>query len=496
MLDQVREMIAGHDLLASASTVVIGLSGGPDSLALLDALWRLAPECDWSLHVAHFHHQIRGAEADADAAFAGEMAAERELPFHMTQQDVPALAAETGLSLEEAARQARYAFLAHVASEVDAEAVAVGHNADDQTETVLMHWLRGAGPAGLRGMLPATDLSEMLTLGQRAPALLRLIRPLIETTRVEIEAYCQAQGLQPRFDRSNLDTTYYRNRLRHELIPYLETFNPNIRETIRRSARIMADEYAFLRQAMDDAWERVVGESTAQTVRMDLIAWRGLPINLQRSILRKAVHRLRRSLRNINWVHIEQAREIALNGDTGQEATLPQGLLLRLGYDDLTIADQEALTVSISDADWPLLSVPRLELAVPAVTPLPAVPWQAETALLPRQELPKDYRRNPDRWRAYLDADQIGQGLCLRWRMEGETFCPLGLGGHRKSLSEWMIDAKIPAIFRDRLAVLASSNGVLWIPGGQLDERAKITARTRRILAVRLCRNVRLANTR
>ncbi len=240
-----------------------------------------------------------------------------------------------------------------------AQTIAVGHNADDQAETVLMHWLRGSGLAGLRGMLPVTSLEEyrlIETPGEgsgESIGNLKLIRPLLDVTRVEIEVYCRFHGLQPRFDRSNLDTTYFRNWLRHEVLPLLARHNPNVREVLRRSAQVIADDYALLRALLEETWPRVVIEETDGILAFDLAAWRGLAISLQRSVLREAIHRLRRSLRNIDFVHVENALEVARDGTTGDQATLPKGLMLTLSYDRFTVAAGERMPGWLPD--WPLL---------------------------------------------------------------------------------------------------------------------------------------------
>ena len=280
VLRQVRRTIESHALLARSDAVVVGVSGGPDSLCLLHLLLRLREEYDLRLHVAHLHHGARGADADADAEFVAALAAEWGLPVTVERRDVPALACEHRLAFEEAARRVRYAFLARVAGEIGARRIAVAHNADDQAETVLMHFLRGAGPAGLRGMLPATPIIDYRMLeplmvqeargkrqenGERAqqscilhPASCVIIRPLLEVERVDIESYCTEQGLKPRFDRSNLDTTYFRNRLRHELLPLLETYNPNVRARLCHTAAVIAADYDLLAQLRERAWDDVL----------------------------------------------------------------------------------------------------------------------------------------------------------------------------------------------------------------------------------------------
>jgi tRNA(Ile)-lysidine synthetase-like protein len=479
---QVRQTIERYDLLPKGEPVVVGVSGGPDSLCLLHVLCRLAEGYDLTLQVAHLNHQIRGAEADADAAFVVDLAAEWGLPCTVAARDVPALACRHKLAIEEAARQARYTFLAEVASEVGSRTVVVGHNADDQAETVLMHFLRGAGLAGLRGMLPKTPLSHYRLLEGQTGVVLSLARPLLETPRLEIEVYCTEHGLEPRFDRSNLDTTHFRNRLRHELLPYLESYRTNIREVIRRTAHVAADDYALLREVLEDAWVVVTQLANREAIVFDLARWRALPLSLQRATLREAVHRLRRSLRNIDFCHIEDAVTVARDKGTGAAASLPQGLRLTVGYETLTVADVDYCPLPL---DWPALLVERLPLALPGVTSLPGrAGWQVEAQWLSVDELPPDWATLPDPWQAFFDARAVGKGLALRQRRPGDLFQPQGMGGRSKSLSDFLINVKVPAAWRDWVPLVVSrdSDRVLWVAGWRLDERARVTATTKQVL--------------
>ncbi|UCC63999.1 MAG: tRNA lysidine(34) synthetase TilS [Anaerolineae bacterium] len=485
LIEQVRQVIERYGLLSQGGPVVVGVSGGPDSLCLLHLLWRLAEDYGLTLHVAHLNHQIRGMEADADAIFVADLAANWRLPCTVVARDVPGLARRQRLAVEEAARQARYTFLAEVAGEVGSCTIAVGHNADDQAETVLMHFLRGAGLAGLRGMLPKTPLSDYRLLKGQTGTSLSLIRPLLETPRAEIEAYCARHGLKPRFDRSNLDTTYFRNRLRHELLPYLESYRPNISQVIRRTARVVADDYALLREVLADAWADTTRAADEEAIVFDLESWRALPPGLQRATLRKAVHRLRRSLRNINFVHIEDAVVVAREKSTGAAASLPQGLQLTVGYETLTVASVDYKPLPL---DWPALLVERLPLSLPGVTPLPGPGgWQVEARWLSAVELPPDWATHPDRWQAFLDARAVGEGLVLRQRRQGDRFQPQGMGGRSKSLSDFLINVKVSAAWRDwiPLAVSRDDDRIVWVAGWRLDERARITPATEQVLHLR-----------
>jgi tRNA(Ile)-lysidine synthase len=511
LLERVSQDIERHCLLPLGETVVVGVSGGPDSLCLLHLLYRLRSSYQLGLHVAHLHHGMRGAAADADAEYVRALAADWGLPHTAQQVDIPALARDHRLAFEEAARRARYAFLCRVAAKLGVRTIAVGHNADDQTETVLMHWLRGSGLAGLRGMLPLTSLSDYRLLEAFDPHLpsatlhpeshdLRLIRPLLQVTRVEIEDYCDYHGLEPRFDQSNLDTTYFRNWMRHKVLPLLAQHNPSVREVIRRSATVIADDYALLRSLLEDTWSRVVVEQpppitpsisagSAETKAggersvFDLTDWRALPTGLQRSTLREAIHRLRHSLRNINFLHVENALLVARDGTTGDQATLPQNLMLVVGYDQFTIAGAGAPQPL---PDWPLLPLvgDPLPVCVPGATLLPESDWVLEATLLARTELPSAWATNPNPWRAFLDAHMVGDSLWLQSRQPGDRFQPLGMRGHTVKLADFLTNQKVPRCVRDRLPLLVGPGGIAWVCGHHVDERARVTDKTKQVLVL------------
>lgn len=477
VIEQVRATIREYGLFEAGHTVVVGVSGGPDSLCLLHVLKRLQDELQIGLHVGHLDHAIR-PESMEDAEFVARQAEAWGLPATIERQDVPALARAEKFAIEQAARRARYRFLARIAGDIGAKTVAVGHNADDQVETVLMHFIRGAGLAGLRGMLPRSPYPPALGdyAARHIADRLTLVRPLLEVPRSAIEAYCREQGLEPRFDRSNLDTTFFRNRLRHELIPVLETYNPNIREVLRRMARVIADEHDYLRRLRARDWERVVTPGDGYFV-FDLAAWQQLPISTQRSLLRQVIRRLRRELRDIDWVHIENALEVANERPAGAEATLPAGLALFKSYDTFTVGEAQPLP------DWPLLGVERLRLAIPGVTLLPETDWQVVADILPRSELRADELRHPDPWHIVMDLDVAGAELYLRRRRPGDRFQPLGMGGHTKTVAEFLVGEKIPHHVRDLLPVAVNAGDqIVWLAGWRLDERVRITETTARVL--------------
>lgn len=485
LLHEVGHYIDTHRLLKPGARVVVGVSGGPDSVALLHVLQRLAGTLDLTLHVAHLHHGIRDADADADAEFVAALAETWGLPCTVERVDVPAIAAEHKIALEEAARRARYTFLHHVAQQTGAQRIAVGHNADDQSETVLMHLLRGAGPAGLRGMLPATPLRDYHLLApcpKPAPEM-KLIRPLLAIPRADIEAYCAEQQLATRFDRSNLDTTFFRNRLRHEVLPYLAQTNPRIAQNLRHLAEVVRADYALLHEFVSVAWDTLQVKGAPDLLAFNLEGWRAQPLAIQRAIIRRAAYKLRHSLRDVSFVHVEDAVRIAQQGATGTQATLPHGLRLTVGYSTLTIAGEDILHLP-PENPW-LTPGSVIPLTIPAEIDLPNG-WRLHIQEAPHWNL-EAIANNCNPLVAWMDADVLGEAAILRTRRRGDLFQPQGMQHATVRLSDLLINLKIPRPWRDYVPLVEAGGRILWVAGVRLSEAALVRPDTRRVVYLRFC---------
>ena len=487
LVAQVLATIDTFCLFTGGETVVVGISGGPDSLCLLHLLHFLASRYKLVLHAAHLNHGIRGSEADDDAAFVGVLCQEWGIACSIERADVPALARELHLSLEEAARKARYAFLSRTAHRVGATVVAVGHHADDQVETILMHLLRGAGLAGLRGMRPLGWLSEdeavaMAAEPKGAPTPpLRLVRPLLKVTRAQIDDYCASYQLQPRLDRSNLDTTLYRNRLRYNLLPLLEEYNPNIRQILVHTADVVGADLELLDSLIMRAWEQVVVEVSAQAVIYNLSALRALPVALQRSLLRRGIGIIRHSLRDLSYLQLESALNVLNNGVTGKQATLPEGLLLTLSYEQAILS---AGIVILTSGRWLRLTVDQpISISLDGVFENPLDGWRLATRLVPRTALAA-FETNDDRHSAYFAVEAINAPLSLGTRKRGEYLFPLGMAGHRQKLHDLMINARVPQAERDTVPVLHVGEEVAWVVGLRQDQRFVVTDQTEMVLHI------------
>lgn len=320
---QVLSFIRRRELVSPKETLLVGVSGGQDSVCLLHILAGLQEKLDVGLHVAHLNHMLRGHESDADAEYVLGLAHRLGIGATVGQERVRDYRREHRLTLEEAAREVRYAFFGHVASRVGAAAVAVGHTADDQVETILMRLLRGAGTLGLQGMQPAAERDVAGGEGT-----LRIVRPLLEVGRDRTASYCRQHGLMPRKDSSNVSPSHLRNRIRSELIPLLRSYNPRIDETLLRTSDTLGLEMDYFRKQVQLLWDRVVREEDASLI-INATALERLHPALQRYLLREVVQRVLGSLKDIEWNHIEQLRK-AIDLPRGKRVSLPRGLVFEV----------------------------------------------------------------------------------------------------------------------------------------------------------------------
>lgn len=483
LLRNVEKYIADHGLFPQGSRIVVGVSGGPDSVTLLHLLKQLSGPLELDLHVAHLNHSIRDADADEDEAFVARLAEAWALPCTTRRANLPAIAQREKLALEEASRKERYSFLAEVAEEFGSAYIAVGHNADDQTETVLMHLLRGAGSSGLRGMLPSTPMHKyrMLALDNKSCQGMTLIRPLLGTARAEIEAYLEQQGLQTRFDRSNLDTTYFRNRLRHEVIPYLEQINPRLSVRLQNLADVIRADYELIQEYISVAWDTLLLSAYSDAFTFDLMRWRGQPLAVQRAIIRQAAYKLCGNLRDVGFSHVEQAVAVAQNGNTGSQATLLNGLHLLVEHKTLTIASGNSVHLP-PDRPW-LIPGDAIEVLVPGVTQLP-YGWTLHTQRA-KHWCVEAIADNPNPLVAWVDAEVLGEKLILRSRRRGDRLQPQGMSGATVKLSDLLINVKMPRLWRDRLPLLVSNGSILWVTGLRLNQNALVKPETESVVYLR-----------
>src|SRR5260221_4517729 len=378
MLETVTSYIERHHLLPAAGEIVVGVSGGADSLCLLHLLHRLCgsgkryPEV--RLLAAHLNHKLRGEASDRDVATVAGIVASWGLPITLGEIDVPALARTERRSVEDAARTARYRFLRQVAH---GQPIAVAHHADDQVEALLLHWLRGSGLAGMVGMLPRQQ---------------DIIRPLLEVHHVQAVAYCQEHGIVPLEDLSNTDPRFLRNRIRYELMSLLESLNPGIHDTLLRNAEVMRIDLAWLEAQVDAYWSGVVIAEQSDTIKLHVQAFLALPLSLQRHLLRRIAARLCDGQSPLEIRHYTLIEQLLAKHHDRQERTLhlPHQLRVRYNFNEL-IFERLADAVPVVTTTWKQRNAGEEAalLPVPGRVEVPGTGWLAGAGALPGEGMGK-----------------------------------------------------------------------------------------------------------
>ena len=478
---QMHRFILRHAMIKNGETVLVAVSGGADSLALLYGLHALYPQLDCQLHLAHLNHCLR-PDAAADADFVQQHAVHLELPCTLQSTDVPRLVKQWKLSVEAAARSARYEFFEEVCKQIGATKVALGHHQDDTAETVLMNLIRGSGSTGLKGIPSVRDI--------------KFIRPLAGFTRQQIETFLASKGLVPRQDSTNTDTRYLRNRIRHELIPKLESdYNPNIKVGLSRTADVLGAESEYLDTVAQEAFEtcqvqdpdRVKALTTLESVVLDREKFQQFHIAVQRRVLRLSFFEMLGSMGDLYFAHCEAMLNV-IDGNTPNAAlALPNGLRFRRVYQYLIFE------VNInSGSPFPIESF-AYPLAIPGKTFIAALNTEItaelgdirsdETLKLPdgRYEAIFDYEKVRG---AFVDPPSETPPLTVRNRRQGDRFQPYGMRGTKK-IKDFLIDAKVPRDERERIPMLVCGDQVLWIVGYTTSEPFKIHPGTRQYLYLR-----------
>jgi tRNA(Ile)-lysidine synthase len=430
---QVLRTIRKYGMLPPGVHVLLGVSGGPDSVALLHCLSRLAGRTNWKLTVAHYNHRIRGAEADADEDFVRSLAARLQLEFFSERAPEEAGAGARRENFEQAAGRARYDFLRRAAVQAGARRIAVGHTMNDQAETVLARLLRGSGSQGLSGIHPVVGGL--------------IVRPLLECTREGVETYLERLGADYREDRTNQDLRYQRNRIRHELIPYLETaFNRRVVGALARQAELARETAAYLAVEAQRSY-RAVREAADAGIALPLAALEGLPAIMRKLVVRQALAEIRGSLRGITAGHVEDVLELCRQGVSGKRTELPGGGIVLREFESLVFMPG----APAAGPDY------QYELCIPGRCRVPeaGLEFMAEIS----EQAPADAPRPGEG--ALLDGDRIAAPLIIRPRRPGDRY---GGPGHRK-VKKVLQASRIPVTRRDRLPVVVSGDAVVWVPG-------------------------------
>ena len=474
----IRESVTREQMIEKQDLVIVAVSGGADSLALLHVLYHLRHEKNlpFSLYVAHLNHGLRGRAAREDAAFVRNEARRLGLPCTVGEVNARLFSRTRGLSLEDGARRLRYRFLVQLAQQIGAVRIAVGHHSDDQVETLLLNFLRGTGLDGLTGMKFKRILDEGITL----------IRPMLKVGRKEIEYYCRDNKIVTRLDETNLDIDFTRNRIRLELLPLLEQdFNPRIRRGLLRLSQLLTLDRDYLESTANTALSRLLFKEEEDHLVLDGKALLEEHEALQGRILRLAIRRVLGAVpRNVGQVHVRTILDLMREGSPHGVLHLPAGIRVSRSYDNLMFYYRE---------------LPRnrhftpLTLSVPGAVSLPGTGLSLKASLASPENLQWPPHREKE---AFLDLEQVVKqinpppangkfNLVVRPRLSGDRFYPLGAPGRRK-LKRYLIDQKVPRNERELIPLVIAGEEIIWVAGRQISHHCRITSKTRQALVLQL----------
>jgi tRNA(Ile)-lysidine synthase len=456
LMRTVRATIEKYGMLRKGDRVVAGVSGGPDSVALLHILNSLKDIYKIGLSAAHLEHGIRGEESIEDMRFVEGLCGGLSIPLRTKQANVPEIAEASGQSLEATARKLRYAFFEEVVEATGSNKIATGHNANDRAETLLLNLLRGSGMAGLSGIRPAQED--------------RIVRPLIEATRQEVEAYLKDKQIAFRIDSSNLDDRYERNKVRRVLVPLIEKeFNPRIIDSLARTAGVFSIMDGYLKAKVEEVMKACSHTGNGR-VTIDLKPFSGTPQALQLFMLYSVLRSLEGDDQVVSFDILNAVLNLALRSKSGSRVDIGSGLVALREFDRLVVGRDLALVERYD-----------VRLGVPGPTEVEAAGCTFVTEVLKQRPATGEVYRSGNT--AYFDFGKIELPLAARSWREGDRFVPFGLSGTKK-VHDIFIDEKVPVSRRSKIPIISDGDGIIWIAGVRRADRARITDDTRTILKI------------
>jgi tRNA(Ile)-lysidine synthase len=446
---------------------VVGVSGGPDSIALLHIMMELG----LSPIAAHYNHKLR-EEADLEAKIVREFTNSLGIPFMEDSGDVRLFSQEEGLSIEEAARILRYQFLFRVADDLGAGAVSVAHHADDQIETILMNLLRGSGMKGLVGM-------QEITLPTQWSSTIPLIRPFLTVWKDQILEYLDENQLSYLEDPTNEEVIFQRNKIRHELVPSLENFSPGFKQRLLQTSDIIAADDNALEHFSENAWESCLISKGASYLRFTKDDFHKSPLALRRRLIRKALESLRPKFRELSFSQVERALDFFSDP---KKKSMNWVAKVNISQSPNIIVFSTWETEIVKNQYPQLLNRDKITCPNPGEVAL-GKGWYFTVKII--EYSPDNYERMEflkDDFLVWVDSDLFQEEITLRNRTEGDMISPLGMEGKSMKVSDLMINEKIPSAVRNQWPLIVSDDTILWIPGGRLGHKARITENTQTLL--------------
>jgi len=454
LTNKVTATIKKYSMLSGKEKILIGLSGGPDSVCLLNVLNNLKNKFMLDLYTVYIDHGLRPEETPEETEFCKKLCAGLSIPFTTKVIDVKTYSKEQGLIKQEAARELRYRIFEETAYEIKAHKIALGHTADDQLETFFMRFFRGSGPTGLSGIPPVRG---------------NIIRPLIEIERMEIEEFLHEQKINYITDSSNLKKDYLRNRIRLAFIPEIKKINPHIAQTVSRTMEILREEEKYFELIITKTLMKLICRKTDFRMELFLTPLEAMDKVILRRVLRRAVDAAK-GLRGMEFIHIEGIIDLIKQGRQGDRIYLPRGLRVIKNYSTLVITSEIPLRLG------------TFTLNVPGEVVL-----KESRAVIKASVVDKVESYGDGKTMAVFDADKTGTVLTVRSREHGDFFYPIGFG-KRKKLQDYFVDEKVPRDERDSIPIVVSGNDIVWVTGFRGDERFKVSDETKRFLKMEIKR--------
>ncbi|KPK76661.1 MAG: hypothetical protein AMJ89_03810 [candidate division Zixibacteria bacterium SM23_73] len=472
-LKKFRQTIARYDLLeippaaglGRGDKILVAVSGGPDSVALLYALLEIKDEFNLRLYVAHLNHKLRGRESDQDQKFVKNLASKLNLKFFSKSIDVKKEARKKKLSLEEAARLVRYRYLENLADRIKAQKIAMGHHADDQAETFLMRLLRGAGGSGLSGIPPKRG---------------KIVRPLIEIKKEEIEKFLKQKGLSYRTDSSNLLPNYFRNKIRLLLLPQIKkNFNPKIVDVLNRASNIISLQQQYVEKNCEEILRLVCKSKRKNKIVLDLKRFIHYDISLKREMIRLCVKELvgdrfaslTTSSTELSFDSIERTLSLIQKEKSGRKVKLIGNTWAEVSGENLAIYSRKE-----KQYNYPI--------SFPGKKNLRSLGMNIKSKIVSRPSLPQKIKSKGEEV-AFLDWEKLKGQFRLRSRRPKDKFKPLGMQG-TKSIADFLIDMKVPRYERDEVMLLTTKGKIAWILGHRIGDEFKVTDKTKKVLRIEL----------
>ncbi|MGJ7044163.1 tRNA lysidine(34) synthetase TilS [Thermoanaerobacterium thermosulfurigenes] len=454
MIDSFEKTIKEYKMIEKGDKIVVGVSGGPDSICLLNLLLEIKERYKLKLFVVHVNHMLRGADADSDALFVEKFCKGINIPFFLFKEDVRRYAEEKGLSEEAAGREIRYSAFNKVLKEVGGNKIAIAHNKNDVAETVLLNILRGAGTTGLVGIKPVNGC---------------IIRPLIQTKRREIIDYLNSKNLEFVEDVTNKEDAYRRNRIRLKLIPFIEEyFDIDMVENLYRTSQIVLDDEDYLSRESEKIFNEIADIDNGN-VKLDIDGIKKLHSSIKRRVIRLAYKKLKGDFNQLAFKHVEDVLDI-MDKQTSSKIDLPFEIEVIKSYNNLIFRKRNF---------YEKRDFSEVKLNIPGITDGGCLGvYKAE--IIDRESIES---LNLGRYRKFFDADLIDGDVVVRHRRIGDCILPLNMRG-TKTLKKYFIDEKIPREERDKIPLLAIGNTILWIVGYRISEKYKVRDSTKKILSI------------